>query len=48
MAKLPSLTGKQLIAALTLIGFDVVRIKDGHHFSIDLDQIEISEHAIFP
>ncbi|MCX7109854.1 MAG: type II toxin-antitoxin system HicA family toxin [Proteobacteria bacterium] len=32
MAKLPSLTGKQLIAALALVGFKVVRTKGSHHF----------------
>ena len=37
MAKLPSLTGKQLIAALTLIGFDVVRVKGSHHFLRHVD-----------
>lgn len=32
MAKRPSLTGKQLIAALVRIGFTVIRIKGSHHF----------------
>jgi len=37
MAKLPSLTGKQLIAALALVGFEVVRIKGSHHFLRHVD-----------
>lgn len=32
MSRLPSLTGKQLIAALNKVGFEVVRIKGSHHF----------------
>jgi predicted RNA binding protein YcfA (HicA-like mRNA interferase family) len=32
MGKLPSLTGKQLIAALARAGFTVTRIKGSHHF----------------
>lgn len=32
MSKLPSVTGKEVIAALRKIGFDVVRIKGSHHF----------------
>jgi predicted RNA binding protein YcfA (HicA-like mRNA interferase family) len=31
MAKSPRLTGKQLIKALKLFGFEVVRIKGSHH-----------------
>ncbi|MDQ3563385.1 MAG: type II toxin-antitoxin system HicA family toxin [Pseudomonadota bacterium] len=32
MSKLPILTGKQLIAALSKAGFEVIRIKGSHHF----------------
>lgn len=32
MSKFPSLTGKQLIAALNKAGFEVVRVKGSHHF----------------
>ncbi|MBI3771690.1 MAG: type II toxin-antitoxin system HicA family toxin [Gammaproteobacteria bacterium] len=32
MTKLPSLTGKQLVMALSKSGFEVVRVKGSHHF----------------
>lgn len=32
MTALPSVTGKELVAALRKAGFDVVRIKGSHHF----------------
>ncbi len=32
MSKLPSLTGKEIIAALKRAGFEVLRIKGSHHF----------------
>jgi predicted RNA binding protein YcfA (HicA-like mRNA interferase family) len=32
MSKYPRLTGKQLIAALNKLGFEVIRIKGSHHF----------------
>jgi predicted RNA binding protein YcfA (HicA-like mRNA interferase family) len=32
VSKLPSITGKQLIAALKRVGFEVVRIRGSHHF----------------
>lgn len=32
MTSLPSLTGKQLMAALVIAGFKVLRIKGSHHF----------------
>lgn len=32
MTTLPSLTGRQLVAALSRVGFDVQRIKGSHHF----------------
>lgn len=32
MTVLPSVTGKELVAALRKAGFDVVRIKGSHHF----------------
>ena len=37
MTKLPSLTGKRLIAALNNAGFKVLRIKGSHHFLHHLD-----------
>jgi len=32
MSKLPVISGKQLIAVLNKLGFEVVRIKGSHHF----------------
>lgn len=32
MSKFPALSGKQLIAVLNRLGFEVVRIKGSHHF----------------
>ena len=32
MSKLPSITGKDLLAALGKAGFEVIRIKGSHHF----------------
>jgi predicted RNA binding protein YcfA (HicA-like mRNA interferase family) len=32
MTKLPSVTGKELIAALAKVGFQVMRVKGSHHF----------------
>ena len=32
MSKLPSLTGKHLIKALSKAGFEVIRSKGSHHF----------------
>ncbi len=32
MTKLPRLTGRRIVAALTKGGFEVVRIKGSHHF----------------
>ena len=32
MSKLPSVTGKDLIAALGKVGFQVIRVKGSHHF----------------
>ena len=32
MSKLPRLTGKEVIAALRKIDFDVIRIRGSHHF----------------
>lgn len=31
MSRLPTLTGRQLVAALNKAGFEVVRIKGSHH-----------------
>lgn len=32
MTKLPALTGKALIAALTKAGFEAIRIRGSHHY----------------
>jgi predicted RNA binding protein YcfA (HicA-like mRNA interferase family) len=32
MARLPRLTGKEVIAALQEVGFEVARVKGSHHF----------------
>ena len=32
MSRLPSVTGKQLLAALGRLGFEVVRTRGSHHF----------------
>ena len=32
MSKLPSVTGKKLIAVLGKTGFQVIRVKESHHF----------------
>ena len=32
MSQLPSLTGKQLLAALGRLGFEVMRTRGSHHF----------------
>jgi predicted RNA binding protein YcfA (HicA-like mRNA interferase family) len=32
MSKFPTISGKQLIAVLNKLGFEVVRIKGSHHF----------------
>jgi predicted RNA binding protein YcfA (HicA-like mRNA interferase family) len=32
MSRLPRITGKEMIAALAVIGFEVVRVKGSHHF----------------
>lgn len=37
MSKLPSLTGKDVVAALKKAGFAVVRIKGSHHFLRHID-----------
>jgi predicted RNA binding protein YcfA (HicA-like mRNA interferase family) len=37
MSKLPSLTGKQLIAALSKAGFKVIRVRGSHHFLRHVD-----------
>ncbi len=37
MSKLPSLTGKEVIAALKKAGFEVARIRGSHHFVIHSD-----------
>lgn len=37
MTKLPSITGKRLIAALEKKGFAVIRIRGSHHFLLHAD-----------
>jgi predicted RNA binding protein YcfA (HicA-like mRNA interferase family) len=37
MSKLPSLTGREIIAALNQAGFEVARIRGSHHFLIHND-----------
>ena len=37
MAKSPRITGKELIKALSKLGFEVIRIKGSHHFLQDKD-----------
>ena len=37
MTTLPSVTGKDLLAALKKAGFDVVRIQGSHHFLRHMD-----------
>ena len=32
MTALPSITGKELVAALKKAGFEVIRVKGSHHF----------------
>jgi predicted RNA binding protein YcfA (HicA-like mRNA interferase family) len=32
MTNLPSVTGKELITALSKVGFQVIRVKGSHHF----------------
>lgn len=32
MSKLPSFTGKRLVAALNKAGFEVIRVRGSHHF----------------
>lgn len=32
MSRLPSVTGKEVVAALLQAGFEVVRVKGSHHF----------------
>ncbi|MBD2775922.1 type II toxin-antitoxin system HicA family toxin [Iningainema tapete] len=37
MTKLPSLTGREVIAALSKAGFEVARVRGSHHFLIHSD-----------
>lgn len=37
MSDFPSLSGKQLVAALSSIGFTIARIKGSHHFLLHPD-----------
>ncbi|MBE9251573.1 type II toxin-antitoxin system HicA family toxin [Dolichospermum sp. LEGE 00240] len=37
MSKLPSLTGKEVIAALGKAGFEVIRVRGSHHILVHID-----------
>lgn len=37
MSKLPSLTGKEIIAALGKAGFEVIRVRGSHHILVHSD-----------
>jgi len=37
MSKLPSLTGKEIIAALGKAGFEVIRVRGSHHIIVHSD-----------
>lgn len=37
MSKLPSLTGKEVIAALGKAGFEVIRVRGSHHILVHND-----------
>ncbi|MEA5504362.1 type II toxin-antitoxin system HicA family toxin [Halotia wernerae UHCC 0503] len=37
MSKLPSVTGRQVIAALGKVGFEVARVRGSHHILIHID-----------
>ena len=37
MSKLPSVTGKEVIAALRKAGFEVARVRGSHHVLVHLD-----------
>ncbi len=37
MSQLPSVTGREVIAALSKIGFNVVRVRGSHHILIHSD-----------
>ena len=37
MSKLPSVTGKEVIAALRKAGFEVARVRGSHHVMVHLD-----------
>lgn len=37
MSQLPSLTGREVIAALSKIGFDVARVRGSHHILLHSD-----------
>ena len=44
MPKFPRLTGQQVIAALKLAGFEVLRVKGSHHFLNHAD----GRHTVVP
>lgn len=37
MSQLPSITGRQVIAALSKVGFEVARVRGSHHILIHSD-----------
>lgn len=37
MSKLPSLTGKEVITALSKAGFEVIRVRGSHHILVHSD-----------
>jgi predicted RNA binding protein YcfA (HicA-like mRNA interferase family) len=37
VSKFPAVTGKKLVAAFKLLGFEVVRVKGSHHFIRHVD-----------
>ena len=37
MSKLPSLTGKEIIAAISKAGFEVIRVRGSHHILVHSD-----------
>ncbi len=37
MSKLPSLTGREVIAALEKVGFEIARVRGSHHILIHSD-----------
>lgn len=44
MSKLPSLTGSEVISALSRDGFEVIRVRGSHHFLLHSD----GRHTVVP